>query len=228
MHGPAVQDVDSRCDADFVPCCQIPTWPNAASEWVTRARHCGWPSPLLVDKLVRKGCLVVPIGHPDSPTFSNEWRYSFSVTERTLVWTFTDVQRKCYFILKMLCKEIIGKRISDVITSYHMNTLILWQVEETASEQWFTGHLLSIVHQCLYRLTLCVNSETTPNYVIPDNNMIDHKPKSELQQVEGVVHSIMFDLWSYLKHILQMDSSDVNTYRALNQCCLELIRNLSN
>jgi hypothetical protein len=92
-HGPALQGVNDQSDVDYVVCLQIPTWPKYASEWVTRARHCEWPSPLLVDKL-------------DSPTrcTCDEWRYSFSVNESTLVWTFTDVQRKCYFILKMLCK----------------------------------------------------------------------------------------------------------------------------
>jgi hypothetical protein len=225
IHEPAFQT--KKNDTDCVFCLQMSTWPNDATEWVTRTRNYGWPSSLLVDKLVRKGCLVVHIGHLDSPTRSDEWRYAFSITERTLVWTFTDVQRKCYFLLKSLCKEIIGKRIPDVITSYHMKTLMCWQIEETDPKQWFTGNLLSMIDECLCRLHLWITRGNIPNYFIRDNNMIDHKTESELQLVEGVINGIIFDLWSTIQNILQIDNNHVNTYLALKHCGVELLSNLS-
>jgi hypothetical protein len=175
-----------------------------------------------VDKLVGRGCLFVCTGHPDSPTSSYEWRYSFSVTERTLVWTFTDVQRKCFFLLKMLCKEIIGKRISDVICSYHMKILMFWQIEETDRKQGFTGNLLSMVHACLCRLQLWIARANIPSYFIPENNLIDHKHKSDLKQVEQVLKIILIDLSGSVRTILEMNESD-----ALLRCGMDLILNLS-
>jgi hypothetical protein len=77
-----------------------------------------------------------------------------------------------------------------------MKTRLFWQMEETDRKYWITGNVLNMVHGCMCRLKEWIASRNVHIYFIPDNNMIDHTTESELQQVEGVVHSIMCDLWS--------------------------------
>jgi hypothetical protein len=204
IHGPAQQmsPLGRRTAvSDNVFCLHMPMWPKVANEWTTRTRYFGWPSSRLVDSVVRRGCHIVPVGHYVSPDHrSDNWRLSFSVAERTLVWSFNDVQRKCYFILKLLCKEIIGDTHPGLISSYYMKTLMFWMIEETDRRQWCTENLLYNVRWCLDRLRVWISDGNIPNYFVAKNNMIDHKLTTDIQnRVCNVLEHMQTNLWSLLK-----------------------------
>ncbi|CAG2187731.1 unnamed protein product [Mytilus edulis] len=100
--------------------CRLKTWPTFAKEWISRnrfldGRRIVWfNSCLYLDFSLSKG-------HPLSPEKDIEWRASFSLQERQLMFSLTDVQHKCYTVLKMFNREIIK---SDCITSYHWKTCL--------------------------------------------------------------------------------------------------------
>ena len=84
-------------------------WPNDALEWCQRRRPFGWPSSSIIASVISFGYHLVPIGHPNSQTRFTEWRISFSLAERTLVWSFNHTQMQCYAVMKIILKEFIKK-----------------------------------------------------------------------------------------------------------------------
>ena len=77
---------------DMVPSIHCDVWPSEASEWCQRPRHFGWPTLSNLSSIISFGCHLVAVGHPDSKTKLTEWRISFSMAERTLVWSFSHIQ----------------------------------------------------------------------------------------------------------------------------------------
>ena len=92
-------------------CLRYNKWPSKARQWVDRPRFCGWPPESLINNIVQRGVLLVPIGsksdsHKDNPF---EWRISFSVPEKMLIYSWNHSQIICYALLKLLLKEVIKK-----------------------------------------------------------------------------------------------------------------------
>ena len=78
----------SESGDDIVPSIHCSFWPNDAAEWVNRPRQFGWPTSQDIMSITEFGFHLVPVGHPHSKTKLMEWRISFSLAERTLVWSF--------------------------------------------------------------------------------------------------------------------------------------------
>ena len=108
----------SKSGIDDVLSIHCEFWPIIASEWTQRPRHFSWPTSHDISSIINFGCHLVPVGHPHSDTKLMEWRISFSVAERTLVWSFNHVQMQCYAVMKIILKEFIKVRCSPKIKSY--------------------------------------------------------------------------------------------------------------
>ena len=100
----------SESGTDNVFSIHCPFWPNESSEWVQRLRHYSWPTLQDISTITDFGFHLVAVGHPHSDTKPIEWRISFSVAERTLVWSFNHVQMQCYALMKIILKEFIKVR----------------------------------------------------------------------------------------------------------------------
>jgi hypothetical protein len=88
INGPCLSDRFGIMDQAF--CLRYNKWPSKARQWVDRPRFCGWPPESLINNIVQRGVLLVPIGsksdsHKDNPF---EWRISFSVPEKMLIYSF--------------------------------------------------------------------------------------------------------------------------------------------
>ena len=129
----------SQSGIDNVFSIHCPFWPDPASEWKSRHRRFGWPCQSDIKSIEEFGFHLVPVGHPHSDMNMMEWRISFSVAERTLVWSFNHVQMQCYAILKLILKEIINPRChlhNRVLCSYFIKTFLFWKYEETNLSFW--------------------------------------------------------------------------------------------
>ncbi|XP_069104459.1 uncharacterized protein [Argopecten irradians] len=91
---------------DLVHCFPCYSWPKEAKEWITRTRMHGWPSQTLIDKIVKGGCHLVPVGDKCSEDTFLQWRISLAVAEKCLVHSFSYVQVKVYTLLKYFLKQI--------------------------------------------------------------------------------------------------------------------------
>ena len=127
----------SGSGTDRVPSIHCPFWPSGAEEWIKRPRHYGWPTPRDIADITNFGCHLVPVSHPLSPHKDMEWRISFSVAERTLVWAFNHVQIQCYAMLKIIFKEFIKVKCVVRKTMYCVRTL---------SKRFYFGNLKTRRH----------------------------------------------------------------------------------
>ncbi|VDI80267.1 Hypothetical predicted protein, partial [Mytilus galloprovincialis] len=106
LHGPCASDMDEYLD--ITVCLRCPVFIQQAQPWIKRERF--WPSPNLVSNICSYGTLLVPIGTKDSPNEHLEWRMSFSVAEKHLIFSFTHTQLLCYALLKLMFKQAIEKK----------------------------------------------------------------------------------------------------------------------
>ena len=154
-------------------------WPISAAEWTARNRYYGWPSLEDKHKIIAFGCHLVPVGHPLSPMKSLEWRLSFSVAERTLVWSFNHTQMQCYALMKLILKEFVKVKCSeenkDVLCSYFIKSFLFWQYEETDPLFWQTQNLRGCLIFLLREFYKCIQSKILRHYFIPQFNLLQTK-----------------------------------------------------
>ena len=134
--GPSMEVWTHFCDTsesgtDSVFSIHCAFWPQEASEWVQRPRHFGWPTLQDISSITDFGFHLVPIGHPYSESKLMEWRLSFSLAERTLVWSFNHIQIQCYAVMKIILKEFIKVQCNpqnQVLCSYFIKTFLFLEI----------------------------------------------------------------------------------------------------
>lgn len=91
---------------------------------MSRPRISHWPSTQLVLKIVSSGVLFMPIGCTGSINEDIEWRISFSVADKLLIYSFNHTQLLCYGLMKLLLKDVIDKRqsLKGLLCSYFLKT----------------------------------------------------------------------------------------------------------
>ena len=165
IQGPSVEVWNEYADTsesgiDNVPSIICQFWPKTAAEWKDRPRHYGWPPQRVKEYVEQFGCHLVPVGHPLSSRKLLEWRLSFSIGERTLVWSFNHTQLQCYAVMKLILKEYVKTKCAEkhksVLCSYFIKTFLFWQFEKTDLSFWqktnLSGCIMSLLHEifCLY------------------------------------------------------------------------------
>lgn len=141
IHGPCLSDNSGEFVMAY--CLKCDKWICQAKPWVSRPRTV-WPSPELISEIVSCGVLFVPIGCKGSVNENLEWRISFSVAEKILIFSFSYSQLLCYALLKLLFKEIIEKQedLKGLLCSYFLKTLMFWILEETDHYLWRPDNLI--------------------------------------------------------------------------------------
>ena len=221
QQGPSVEVWDlfmdrSQSGRDNVLSIHCSFWPNAASEWRTRSRRFPWPSQHDMKAIVDFGFHLVPVGHPDSDTNMMEWRISFSVAERTLVWSFNHIQMQCYGVMKLILKEFINPRCSpdcQVLCSYFIKTFLFWEYEETYPSYWCKENFRECVMRLLTDFCRCVRMRSLRHYFIPSFNLLSVKMTDEAKM----------ELLRIFDIILQSEISIFKNCKTLNkvwfECC---------
>ena len=185
--GPSVEGWDPYMDTsqsgiDLVLSIHCPFWPKSASEWKLRLRRFAWPSPSDIKSISEFGFHLVPIGHPRSDMNMMEWRISFSVAERTLVWSFNHVQMLCYAVMKIILKEFINPHCSPdnrVLCSYFIKTFLFWKYEETDPSFWTQGNLRGCIIFLICAFRECILRGSLKHYFIPEFNLLSLKLTTE-------------------------------------------------
>ena len=150
-------------------------WPATASEWKLRHRRFTWPSPSDIKFIGDFEFHLVPVGHPSSDMNIMEWRMSFSVAERTLVWSFNHVQIQCYAALKIILKEFINPHCSldyRVLCSYFIKSFLFWKYEETDPSFWSEENIRICIMFLLSGFRECILRSSLKHYFIPEFNLL--------------------------------------------------------
>ena len=184
----------STSGADHVLSIHCDFWPKDASEWRNRPRDFGWPTSRDISYIVDFGCHLVPIGHPNSETKLTEWRLSFSVAERALVWSFNQVQMQCYAVMKIILKEFIKERCSEqnqVLCSYFVKTFLFWKYESTELRFWSKNNFRECIKFLMNEFTECLRAGDLRHYFLPKFNLLSVKltreAQAELIELFGII-----------------------------------------
>ena len=201
MHGPCMSDPFGTMDKTC--CLRYAKWPSVGKQWIDRPRLCGWPPESLINNIVQGGVLLVPIGSKSDSDKDNpfEWRISFSVPEKMLIYSWTHSQIICYALLKLLLKEVIKKneKTDKLFCSYFLKTVIFWLSEELEQNVWTPHNLLNCFMLCLKRLIYWITCRYLPNYFIPQHNMIDRRiPGQSRDELLSLFHSLYDMGWGCL------------------------------
>ena len=219
--GPSIEGWSPNMDRaksgiDVVPSIHCSFWPDAASEWQTRPRRFPWPSRSDIKSIIDFGFHLVPVGHPQSDTNMMEWRISFSVAERTLVWSFNHIQIQCYAVMKLILKEFINPHCSPpcrVLCSYFIKTFLFWEYEETDPSYWCKLNMRECVMRLLLDFCECVRVRSLRHYFIPSFNLLSVKMTDKAQiELLGI-----FDI------ILKSDISIIKECKTLNKVWTECL-----
>ena len=197
--GPSVEIWTPFCDisdsgTDQVYCIHCPFWPNECLEWVHRPRQFGWPTSQDISSITNFGFHLVPIGHPHSDTKQMEWRLSFSMPERTLLWSCNHVKMQCYAVMKIILKEFIKVRCNpqnQVLCSYFIKTFLFWKYETTELNFWREENLRECIMYLLAEFSKCIRKGVLRHYFIPRFNLLavklTHAAQTELLQLFDII-----------------------------------------
>ncbi|XP_062604088.1 uncharacterized protein LOC134265880 [Saccostrea cucullata] len=170
IHGPCKSGTFLGVEFDDAICFASDFWPPSAQAWIDRCHS--WPSPHVVDDIVRNGCHFVAIGHKLGNHAENEWRISFSLAEQKLVYSMNHCQFLTYGLLKLILKEVIKERIEEsLLCSYHMKTAVFWAIQQNLIPHWYPENFLKCFWVCFKLLLKWVYEGVCPNFFIPENNM---------------------------------------------------------
>lgn len=236
-HGPAMTAGSCGEDLDIVLCLKSATWPKIASEWIQRKRKYGWPSQEIINDMESQGCHLVPVSSKLYPLEEREWRLSFSLAEREIIYSFNHTQLLVYGLLKITLKESINAHecISGILCSYFLKTTLFWTIEETPHTLWNSKYTMLCFHLCLNRLEHFIRVEKCPNYFVPTNNMFKGKftstSKDELLQIirdigSNVLHQFTISTtMRYLNHYLNDPLATVNLKKSLTtKYAIEIVK----
>ena len=196
IQGPSVEvwteyEDTSESGRDNVPSILCKFWPTSAAEWKDRPRHYGWPSQRDKEYIEQFGCHLVPVGHPLSSRKPLQWRLSFSIAERTLVWSFNHTQMQCYAVMKLILKEYVKTKCVDiyksVLCSYFIKTFLFWQFETTDLSFWQRTNLTGCIMSSLREFYICIQTGVLRHYFVPRFNLLEIKltpdAKAQLLQI---------------------------------------------
>ena len=190
IQGPSIESWSEYMDRsesgyDLVPSIHCPFWPRGAEEWLHRPRRYGWPTPTDITQITDFGCHLVAVGFPLSASKEMEWRISFSIAERILVWSFNHVQIQCYAVMKIILKEFIKVQCSPsnyVLCSYFIKTFLFWKFEVTESTFWRADNFRACISFLLVEFTKCIRDRELPHYFFPSFNLLSVKLTREAQR----------------------------------------------
>src|SRR6218665_2505204 len=161
-----------------------PKWPREAKEWPTRPRNNEWPTIDTVSQVLKYGCHIVYVQHRDCRDDSEQWRFSFSLAEVILIQSFTQIQQIVYHLLRFFAKkELIQEdcpKEDEVLCTYHLKTLMLWNCEEMSPEKWDSSSVIATCCELLNILSGWLKRKHFPNYFIPEANLFHQPSRSTL------------------------------------------------
>ena len=182
IHGPCLSDKAGF--TDLAISLHSKQWISPACKWISRPNS-SWPSDDLKSTIIDHGTLFVPIGCKGSKNEDIEWRFSFSVGEKLLIYSFTHVQLMCYALMKILLKDVIDSDddCKGLLCSYYIKNIIFWVSEELPLSIWRPENLVYCFMKCFGRLVYCVEYSMCPHYFIPEINMFESKIEGHARQV---------------------------------------------
>lgn len=211
---PSVSGQGALNEYDVVPCLKLDRWPAAAEDWQLRVTDDSHTIGSSLRHLIVQTVpvLLVPTGNPLSPAAENEWRLSFSFVEIEIFNHLIPKQRQLYGLLKYLFKELFSD--VDLLSSYHIKTLMLWKIDRETLEYWEGVHLVEFIVEMFGEMFSAVDRGYIPHLFINECNIFPlHKvtqmKKDKYKEIvqNGLLEVVLHAINKTLLHDLELDSA---------------------
>lgn len=172
VQGPALTGEGAEESSyDIVHAIKCSAWPSFIDDFFERDRV---KSNIDYEGMKSMNMYVVATGHRLSNDSDIEWRLSFTEAEKYITKAWNETQRYCYYLLKQF--KVIHLNNPDVLCSYYMKTILFWMSDVLPPAYWVPDNLNDAFFKALLVLAAFYRKHCVPNYFMPKNNMIDHKP----------------------------------------------------
>lgn len=153
---------------EYIPAFRCSTWPMVAEEWRERQRK--WPSPDLVDQVIREGFHLVVKAPKNGGNPECDFRISFSHVEYLLSQEINKIQRECYRCLKMYHRVYLSTEAKGLI-SFHLKNIFLRTIEETGGEMWIESRRAECMWKLFANLLKALRERHLPHYFVRSYNL---------------------------------------------------------
>ena len=155
---------------EYIPAFRCLTWPMVAQEWRKRQRK--WPSPDVVDQVIREGFHLVVKAPKNGGNPECDFRISFSHAEYLLSQEINEIQRKCYRCLKTYHRVYLSTEAKGLI-SFHLKNIFLRTIEETGGEMWIASRRAECMWKLFANLLKALRERHLPHYFVRSYNLFD-------------------------------------------------------
>ena len=153
---------------EYIPAFRCLTWPMVAQEWRERQRK--WPSPDVVDKVIREGFHLVVKAPKNGGNPECDFRISFSHAEFLLSQEINEIQRECYRCLKTYHRVYLSTEAKGLI-SFHLKNIFLRTIEETGGEMWIESRRAECMWKLFANLLKALREGHLPHYFLRSYNL---------------------------------------------------------
>ena len=155
---------------EYIPAFRCLTWPMVAQEWRKRQRK--WPSPDVVDQVIREGFHLVVKAPKNGGNPECDFRISFSHAEYLLSQEINEIQRECYRCLKTYHRVYLSTEAKGLI-SFHLKNIFLRTIEETGGEMWIESRRAECMWKLFANLLKALRERHLPHYFVRSYNLFD-------------------------------------------------------
>lgn len=216
-HGPSRSYTD---DEDMVLGLFCPRPPSICQAMLRRPRPGHWPRPETLQKIETLGVFCVPVGHPSSEHNYVEFRISTNLTERLLMFDFTDEQLLVYTFLKIFRKTYFKPIVGDRFSTFHMKTAMFYTIQACPPHIWTEDKLLYCIYCCLCTIRRWFTARYCPHYTTDDTDLFVGKLN---KQTLATLLEALDNMLSVGLHNLLLDiEMDSIGYRMLNDMSPDL------
>ena len=154
---------------EYIPAFRCLTWPLVAQEWRKRQRK--WPSPDVVDQVIREGFHLVVKAPKNGGNPECDFRISFSHAEYLLSQEINEIQRECYRCLKTYHRVYLSTEPKGLI-SFHLKNIFLRTIEETGGEMWIESGRAECMSKLFANLLKALRERHLPHYFVRSYSLL--------------------------------------------------------
>ena len=131
-----------------------------------------WPSPDVVDQVIREGFHLVVKAPKNGGNPECDLRISFSHAEYLLSQEINEIQRECYRCLKTYHRVYLSTEAKGLI-SFHLKNIFLRTIEETGGEMWIASRRAECMWKLFANLLKALRERHLPHYFVRSYNLFD-------------------------------------------------------
>ncbi|XP_060079472.1 uncharacterized protein LOC132558871 [Ylistrum balloti] len=167
--GNVADPITGAGDGQLVLCIQCSTWPPASFSMVQRLSRSDWPNKEVKDKMVRKGCFVVP--SDDDQDGEAVFMLSFAVPERELIRSLNQTQINVYGYWLTILEQKMPDSLKAVFNETVVKHCLFWVIQDYPPDLWVEVNVARCMDLVLKKFFDVTRNRSCPNFFVKRYDM---------------------------------------------------------